>query len=61
MTFDEWFNETEVFNTRADRFYDDLITYKLECIEAEHLVKWLKWAYKTGYEHRDKELMDDGK
>ena len=26
MTFDQWFNQTEAFSLRGERFYDDLIT-----------------------------------
>lgn len=61
MSFEEWFNETESFGIRSERFYDDLLTYKWDGISADHLVKWLKAAYHTGYEQRDNELMDDGK
>lgn len=59
MNFYDWFNEIEVFSTRGERFYDDLITYKLEGIDAEHLLKWLRAAYEVGYAHRNQELTDD--
>jgi hypothetical protein len=49
MSFDEWFNEIEVFSTRGERFYDDLLTYKWDGVDAEHLVKWLKAAYEAGH------------
>lgn len=64
MTFDEWFNEFEVFSLRSERFHGELLAYKhgrAGGIDAEHLVKWLKAAYNVGYAHRNEELMDDGK
>jgi len=61
MKFNEWFDGTEVFGFRSERFYDDLITYKLEGIEAEYFVKWLKAAYEAGHEHAMKRMIDDGK
>jgi len=61
MTFDEWFNEIELYSLRGERFYDDLLTYKLEGIDAEHLVKWLKAAYEVGYEEGQDWCVDDGK
>jgi hypothetical protein len=50
MSFEEWFNEIEVFSTRGERFYDDLLTYKWDGVDAEYLVKWLKAAYNAGRE-----------
>ena len=61
MTFDQWFNDTEAFGIRSERFHDDLIAYRLESVEAEHIARWLKWAYKTGYDARNIELMESGK
>lgn len=61
MTFDQWFNQTEAFSLRGERFYDDLITYKLDGVEAEHFVKWLKAAYDAGHDHAMNRLVDDGK
>ena len=61
MTFEEWFNEIEVFSLRGERFYDDLITYKLDGVDAEHLVKWLKAEYNAGHEHAMNCMIDDGK
>jgi hypothetical protein len=52
MTFDEWFNDAENYGMRCERFYYE---------DAMFIVKWLEAAYQVGYEHRDKELMDDGK
>lgn len=61
MRFEDWFDETEVFSLRSERFYDDLITYKLEGVEVEHLVKWLKAAYYAGYDHAMWQKEDDRK
>ena len=61
MKFEDWFDENEVFSLRSERFYDDLITYKLEGVEAEHLVKWLRAAYDVGHAHALSRLEDDGK
>jgi len=61
MTFDEWFHELEGFTFRSERFYDDLISYQLEGIDAVYFKKWLKAAYDVGYEHRLYETLDDGK
>lgn len=61
MKFDDWFNEVEVFSLRSERFYDDLITYKLEGIDAEYFVKWLKAAYEAGYDHANWQKEDDRK
>jgi hypothetical protein len=61
MKFEDWFDETEVFSLRSERFYDDLITYKLEGVEAEHLVKWLRAAYDAGHEHGQNWYVDDGR
>lgn len=61
MTFKDWFGEFEVFGFRSERFYDDLITYKLDGIDEEHLVKWLGAAYDAGHDHAMNRLVDDGK
>lgn len=65
MTFETWFDEFEVFSLRSERFYDDLLTYKYDGVNAEHLVKWLRAAYEVGYEHGSVEgpwlRADDGK
>lgn len=68
MIFEDWFYETEGFGFRAERFYNDLNfvwsapnAYDLDGTGAEHFVKWLEAAYKAGYEHRNIELMDEGK
>lgn len=61
MKFDDWFDEIEVFGLRSERFYDDLLTYKHDGVDAEHLVKWLKAAYQSGHDHAVGNLMDDGK
>ncbi len=61
MTFGNWFNQTEAFGFRSERFHDDLISYRLENVEAELVVKWLNAAYNAGYNDRDIELMESGK
>jgi len=65
MKFDEWFNETETFSLRSERFYDDLLTYKWDGVNAEHLIKWLQAAYEEGYNQAKYDVMkiywDDGK
>jgi hypothetical protein len=49
MTFNQWFNEIEVFGIRSERFYDELAHYK-EGSDTD-MVKWLKAAYEVGAEH----------
>ena len=56
MTFDEWLYETENSSLRVERLQDEVQTDS-----AGKLIKWLQAAYTVGYEHRDTELMDDGK
>ena len=52
MTFDEWFEEIEVFSSRNERFFDDLDYYKLNYVELhKRMVSWLKTAYEVGEEH----------
>lgn len=59
MNFEDWFHEVEVFSLRSERFYDDLLTYKLDGVEAAHLQKWLRAAYEAGREHETMKYMDD--
>ncbi len=59
MTFEEWFNEIEVFSLRGERFYDEVEHYKEG--SGTDIVRWLKAAWQVGYDHRNEELMDDGK
>ena len=61
MTFEEWFNEIEVSSFRGERFYDDLLTYKYDGVDAEHLGYWLKAAYDAGHDHAMSCMIDDGK
>lgn len=69
MTFEEWFDEIEGYALRCERFYDDLDRlqqfnngdYVPGDPTYQDIVGWLKAAYETGYEHRNIELMDDGK
>lgn len=51
MQFDEWFNETEVFSLRAERFFNDLDHHVPDSQGSnKRMVEWLKAAYKAGYE-----------
>jgi hypothetical protein len=59
MTFDEWFNEFEIFSLRCERFYDELEHYKDGT--TEDMVIWLKAAYEAGYEEGQDWYVDDGK
>jgi hypothetical protein len=59
MTFDEWFNEFEIFSLRSERFYDELEHYKDGY--TEDMVKWLKAAYEAGHEEGQDWYVDDGK
>lgn len=56
MTFDEWLYEVENSSLRLERLYDEV-----DCSNNGRLIKWLEAAYNCGYEHRNIELMDDGK
>jgi len=52
MTFDEWFDEVELFSTRNERFFSDLDHHNPNSKGAnQRMVEWLKAAYKAGYEH----------
>ena len=50
MTFDEWFNETEIFSLRSERFYADLFDIESPNVESPNMIKWLRAAYQIGYE-----------
>ncbi len=51
MTFDEWFNELEVFSMRGERFLNDL-DHHVEGSEGSNkrMIEWLRAAYKVGLE-----------
>ena len=53
MKFDEWFNEIELFSTRAERFFSDLDHHKPYEGSYQRMVEWLKAAYDVGKSHRD--------
>ena len=61
MTFDEWYYEPEGFGARFERFYSDLDMYAMDMVDTGRIKQWLKAAYEVGYDHRNSELMDDGK
>jgi uncharacterized protein with ParB-like and HNH nuclease domain len=48
MTFDEWFEEVELFSTRSERFFDDLDHHKMTKGSYNRMVEWLKAAYEEG-------------
>ena len=50
-TFEQWFEETELFSTRAERFYNDLDHHK-EGSKGSYMQmkKWLQAAYNAGRE-----------
>jgi hypothetical protein len=56
MKFEEWLYENENYSLRLERLQEEVPT-----ASTGRLIKWLEAAYKVGYEHRDIELMDDGK
>lgn len=56
MKFDEWLYETENFSLRLERLLEEVPVEN-----SGRLIRWLEAAYKVGYEHRNYEIMDDGK
>lgn len=56
MKFEEWLYETENHSLRLERLLEEI-----PADNAGRLIKWLEAAYIVGYEHRNYELMDDGK
>lgn len=56
MTFDEWLYEVENSSLRLERLMEEVPT-----ANSGRLIKWLEAAYKMGYDHRNYEMMDDGK
>jgi len=60
MTFEEWFNEIELYSLRGERFYNDLDHHNPNSQKAnERMVSWLKAAYEAGYEHGLYKVTDD--
>lgn len=61
MTFDEWFNEIEVFSLRSERFYNDLDHHK-EGSEGSYnrMAVWLKAAYEAGAEDAYARALEEG-
>jgi hypothetical protein len=48
MSFDDWYNEIEVYSLRCERFYDQFRDIRgSQLIDIE---KWLRAAYEAGYE-----------
>jgi hypothetical protein len=51
-TFDDWFNETENFALRSERFYSELSMYAEHPeINPDVILAWVKAAYEVGYKH----------
>lgn len=49
MTFDEWFDEIELFSSRSERFFSDLDHHNSESKQAnQRMVAWLRAAYEAG-------------
>lgn len=62
MTFDEWLEETELFSTRSERFFNDLDHHKDGSKGSyNRMVEWLKAAYLVGHDHAITKTLDDGK
>lgn len=59
MTFDQWLNEVENWSTRGERL-DDTFGY-LTPSQFKDVYEWMRDAWCVGYNHRNEELMDDGK
>jgi hypothetical protein len=60
MKFEDWLNEVEgLSGPRMYRLMDDINSPNPAYNDM--MLKWLEAAYKVGYEHRDIQLMDDGK
>jgi hypothetical protein len=55
MTYREWIDEIEVFSTRWERAFDEIIPEG----PIEVLEDWLEAAWKVGYEHGLKERDKD--
>ncbi len=56
MKFADWLYETENYSLRVERIFEEITVDN-----GGTLMRWLEAAYNMGYEHRDSELMDDGK
>jgi hypothetical protein len=59
MKFEDWLYETDHTGLRLEHLYEDLADYQGDNVSI--IIKWPEAAYNVGYEHRDSELMDDGK
>lgn len=60
MTFEQWLDEQEGFaGPRMYRLMDEINSPDPRYNDM--LLKWLESAWQVGYDHRDEELMDDGK
>ena len=51
MNFEDWFYETEVYSLRAERFYEELMSYHSDLVGDQNIVRWLRAAYEVGKEH----------
>ncbi len=49
-TFEDWFDERELFDSRADRFYDSLNQFNSDSGKAANIRLWLQAAFEAGQE-----------
>ena len=51
MTFEEWLDEIEVYGSRRERFFEDLLAVESPHVPTPDMIKWLRAAYEVGYAH----------
>lgn len=49
MTFEEWLDEIEVYGSRRERFFEDLLAVESPYVPTPDMIKWLRAAYNVGY------------
>ena len=60
MEFEDWFDQTEAFSLRSERFYCDLDHTRPDSLESQkRMVGWLKAAYEAGKQHEIMRNWDD--
>lgn len=50
-SFEDWFDETEIFAMRSERFYDEFSEISTE--RKERMIEWLRAAWICSREHID--------
>lgn len=51
MQFSDWFTGTDLLGSRAERFYEDMESYRGDEIRCQvAMIKWLDSAYEAGKE-----------